>query len=172
MNIDSLAAHVNDGVARIGRWVDDQPPVPLNRAVGLLIGAPAWVVLGLASWLTPATQGYGTHLQLGLGECTMLHLTGYPCPMCGMTTAFTLYAHFRPIDALVNQPFGIVLFGTTLAAAAIGVADVVSGRGYWRAALRWIDRRESRLAGVLMFGMLGGWLYKVIRMHPELIGMG
>lgn len=172
MNLDNLAGMVNDGVARIGQWVDSKPAGPLNRAVGLVIGAPAWTVLGLASWLTPSPKGFGTHLQLGLGECTMLHLTGYPCPMCGMTTTFTLFAHLRPVDALINQPFGIVLFTVTVAMAAIGLADLLSGRGYWRAALRWVDRRESRLAGVLMFGMLGGWVYKVIRMHPELIGMG
>jgi hypothetical protein len=172
MNVDSLAERVNEAVASMGRWVDAQPPVPLNRAVGLVLALPSWTVLGLAAWLTPSPRGYGTHLQLGLGECTMLHLTGYPCPMCGMTTTFTLFAHLRPIDAVVNQPFGIVLFSTTVAAAAIGLADLLSGRGYWRVALRWVDRRESRLAAVLMFGMLGGWVYKVIRLHPELIGMG
>ncbi len=172
MNVDKLAAVVNDSVSRISGWVDAQPAGSLNRAVGLVVGAPAWTVLGLAAWLTPASEGFGTHLQLGLSECTMLHLTGYPCPMCGMTTTFALLAHFRPVDAFFNQPFGLVLFSATVAAAAIGFADLLSGRGYWRSALRWIDRRESRLAGVLMFGMLGGWVYKVIRMHPELIGMG
>lgn len=172
MKIDALAEKVNDVVARVSRWVEAQPAAPLNRAVGVVLLVPSGTVLGLASWLTPAPQGYGTHLQLGLGECTMLHLTGFPCPMCGMTTTFTLFAHLRPVDAIINQPFGLVLFGATVAASAIGLSDLLSGRGYWRAALRWIDRRESRLAGVLMFGMLGGWLYKVIRMHPELVGMG
>ena len=168
MTVDTLSDRVNGTIDQIGRWVDRQPPLSLNRGVGAVIGVPAWSVLGIASWLTPSPNGYGTHLQLGLGECTMLHLTGFPCPMCGMTTTFTLFAHLRPIDAFLNQPFGVVLFSCTLAGAAIGFADVVTGRGYWRKALRWVDKRESRAAAVLMFGMFFGWVYKVLAMHPEL----
>ena len=166
--MDALADKLNSGIGHIGKWVDARPAAPTNRMIGLMIGTPAWIVLGLASWLTPSPKGYGTHLQLGLGECTMLHITGYPCPMCGMTTTFTLFAHLRFLDALLNQPFGIVLFSATVAAAAIGVADLLSGKGYWRSALSWVDKREQRIATVLLVGMFSGWIYKVFLMHPEL----
>ncbi len=159
---------MNGTIDEIGRWVDSKPAARMNRLIGLGLAAPSWTVLGLSRWLTPSDKGYGTHLQLGLGECTMMHLTGYPCPMCGMTTTFTLFAHLRPLDAFVNQPFGIVLFTATLVGAAVGLADLLSGRGYWRMALRWVDQRESKVAGLLLFGMFFGWLYKLVMLHPEL----
>lgn len=168
MSLDALSGRVNGTIDRVSRWVDSQPPLSMNRGVGLVVGLPSWSVLGIAAWLTPSPNGFGTHLQLGLGECTMLHLTGYPCPMCGMTTTFTLFAHLRPVDAFFNQPFGLVLFAGTLAGAAIGLADILTGRGYWKMALLWVDKRESRAAAVLMFGMLFGWVYKILLMHPEL----
>ncbi|MDP2315456.1 MAG: DUF2752 domain-containing protein [Pseudomonadota bacterium] len=142
---------------------------PSNRTVGLLLGLPSATVVGLAAWLTPATQGFGTHMQLGLGGCAMLTMTGWPCPMCGMTTTFALMAHFRPLDAFVNQPFGVVLFSLTLLTALLGIADMVTGRGVIRQAFRWVGRREQLLAVGLLVGMIGGWIYKCIRMHPSLL---
>ncbi len=169
MNTGTLAARVNAWADAFSRWMAQKPAGSFNRLVGLAVGAPALAVLGLASWLTPDEKGFGTHRQLGLGECTMLHLTGYPCPMCGMTTTFTLFAHFRPLDALLNQPFGVVLFGSTVVAAIIGLVDLVTGKGLWRTALGWIGDHEVKVASVLFFGMLGGWIYKVLLMHPTLL---
>jgi hypothetical protein len=168
--IQALADAMNERVERVTRFVDSLPKAPTNRAVGLALAAPSGAVLGIARWLDPSPKGYGTHLQLGLGECTMMHLTGYPCPMCGMTTAFSLYADLRPVDAFLNQPFGLVLFTATLLAFIIGVSDLITGRGLWRRALAAVDRRESLVAGVLLVGMLVGWIYKVIALHPELVG--
>ena len=82
---------------------------------------------------------------------------------------FTLFAHFRPLDALLNQPFGVVLFGSTVVAAIIGLVDLVTGKGLWRTALGWIGDHEVKVASVLFFGMLGGWIYKVLLMHPTLL---
>ncbi|MDP2305744.1 MAG: DUF2752 domain-containing protein [Pseudomonadota bacterium] len=138
------------------------------RTLGFLIGAPTTIVLAIAAWLTPAAQGFGTHMQLGLGGCAMLTMTGWPCPMCGMTTTFALMAHFRLMEALVNQPFGVVLFALTVIGSVLGIADMVTGRGIIRAAFRWVGRREQLLALGLLFGMIGGWIYKSMRMHPGL----
>lgn len=144
--------------------ISDKP-----RILGLLIGGPTSIVLGLAAWLTPATQGFGTHMQLGLGGCAMLTMTGWPCPMCGMTTTFALMAHLRPLEALVNQPFGVVLFLLTVIGAVLGLGDLVTGKGLINGAFRWVGRREQLLALGLLAGMIGGWIYKCLRMHPELI---
>lgn len=167
---DKVADKVNERVEQATQYMEKVASPRTNRVVGLVLGVPSWTVLGLAKWLDPNPQGYGTHLQLGMSECTMMHFTGYPCPMCGMTTTFALYADFRVIDALFNQPFGLVLFGTTVALAIIGALDVATGRGYWKRALAWVDRRETKVAAVLLIGMLGGWVYKVFQVHPELLG--
>lgn len=139
------------------------------RMLGAMVGIPTSIVLGLAIWLTPATQGFGTHMQLGLGGCAMLTMTGWPCPMCGMTTTFSLMAHLRPLEALVTQPFGIVLFLLTLVGAVLGMGDLLTGRGLLNGLFRWVGRREQIVALGLLFGMIGGWIYKCIRMHPEVL---
>jgi len=76
----------------------------------VVVALPTLTVLAIARHLQPDPAGVGTHTQLGLGRCPVLALTGYPCPMCGMTTTFALMADLRPVDAALNQPFGVVLF--------------------------------------------------------------
>ena len=138
------------------------------RVVGATLLVPTSTVLGFAAWLTPDPRGFGTHTQLGLGQCTFLHLTGYPCPMCGMTTTFALMAHAHPVEAALNQPFGVVLFSLTVASSLVGGLDVATGSGFTARAWAGIQRREQRLAIALLAGMMLGWVYKILLMHPEL----
>jgi len=137
-------------------------PSAVNRAVGLALLVPSASVLILARWLTPSPTGVGTHLQLGLGSCVMLSLTGYPCPMCGMTTTFALMSHGRLLDAVLNQPFGVVLYALTVIGAVVGLGDLVVAPGLWRKVLRWVEPREALIAGLLMLGMGLGWVYKIL----------
>ena len=132
--------------------------------MSLAVGAPAWAVITLAALLTPNPDGVGTHRQLGLGACTILSLTGYPCPMCGMTTTFTHMAHLDPASALVTQPFGVVLFLGTLATGLLAVWEGVSPRGRWDQLLNLVERWDLRVAGALLLGLIGGWLYKIAAM--------
>lgn len=76
--------------------------------------------------LTPNNHGHGTHTQLGLPPCGFLVATGYPCPGCGLTTAFSYMARLDFIGAFSANPFGILLFLTTV--AMVPVAAV----GFWR----------------------------------------
>lgn len=147
------------------------PASTSNRVAGLFVALPTSIVLGLASWLTPAPEGVGTHQQLGMAGCTMLTFTGWPCPMCGMTTTFTHLAHFHPWEAAVTQPFGLVLFAFTVVFAVAGWADVVTGRGVVQGVLDRVLRRERLVASLLLAGMLLGWLYKSMRMHPAFFGI-
>ena len=84
-------------------------------------------VLVLAALLKPAAAGMGTHQQLGLPPCGWLAATGYPCPTCGMTTAFANAAHASPRASILAQPFGAafalataVFFWGTLHVAVFG----------------------------------------------------
>lgn len=171
MSVTQTLDLISDKVTEVAERVEKAPPGAMDRVAGLVLGGGAATVIGLAMHLTPDPNGYGTHRQLGLGACTMMTLTGWPCPMCGMTTTFTLFAHLRPVDAFLNQPFGLVLFPITVAMAVLGLVDVVTGRGALRGGLAWIQRRERLWAGVLLFGMIGGWLYKCVKMHPEVFGV-
>lgn len=154
---DSLKARCLQGWETLSRQAQD-------RLVGAVVGLPATAVLVIARLLEADPAGHGTHQQLGLGACTVLSLTGWPCPMCGMTTCFTHLAHLEPLAAAVVQPFGVVLFGATLVLAAVGLTDLVSAQGAWRRLLRFSLRHEVPLAVGLLGGMALGWIYKVFEM--------
>ncbi len=157
-------------IATIEGWYERLDDSVRTRIFGAGTALPASAVIALAAWLTPADAGVGTHRQLGLAPCTMLAATGWPCPMCGMTTTFALLAHGRPLDALLNQPFGPVLFAVTCLAAALGWTDVLVARGALAYAFRWLRPREGRIATGMLVGMLAGWAYKAASMHPEVWG--
>ena len=132
-----------------------------RRVLSLLIGLPTWAVLATAISLSPDPRGFGTHRQLGLGTCTVMRLTGYPCPMCGMTTCFTHMAHLDPLGALLAQPFGVVLFLVTLGLASVAAVELISPRGRWERLLNQVMLREQTLAMILVVGLLSGWVYKL-----------
>jgi len=126
---------------------------------------PSAAVLGVAASLQPSAEGVGTHLQIwGMSGCTMLQLTGWPCPMCGMTTTFALAAHGRLVDALLCQPFGLVLFTVTVAVALVSLVELARPRGLWRRFWDWLGLKEGWIAAALMGGLLAGWVYKLLVM--------
>jgi hypothetical protein len=85
-------------------------------------------VLIVSIGLEPSENGYGTHRQLGQPACRTLVTSGYPCPACGMTTAFSAMVHGRFALAFRAQPFGVVLFGLMLAGGTVGGLEAVTGR--------------------------------------------
>ncbi len=136
-----------------------------ERLVGALLFVPSSIVLGLAAYLTPDVSGVGTHQQLGLSECIFLVWTTIPCPMCGMTTTFSHMAHFQVLDALLNQPFGVVLFLVTLLAAVLGGLELFFPAKRLSRALAWASGRDRTLALGLLGGMALGWMYKIALMQ-------
>ncbi len=132
-----------------------------SRAVSAAVAVGLGVALGLAAVLEPSPAGHGTHTQLGLDGCTFLQLTGRPCPMCGATTSWSLFAHFAPLQAFLNQPFAALLFVMTVGAFGTAVAEVVDPRQRWRMIARWLEPREGWLAGGFLALMGLGWIYKL-----------
>ncbi|HHO49646.1 MAG TPA: DUF2752 domain-containing protein [Deltaproteobacteria bacterium] len=121
-------------------------------------------MFGLAALLEPAAEGHGTHTQLGLGNCSFLSLTGRPCPMCGATTSFALMAHLRPVDALINQPFAVLLFLMAALGFGIAVSEALDPRDRWGRLSQWLEPREGWLALAFLALMGLGWIYKVLQM--------
>lgn len=133
----------------------------VERGASLAAALGAGAVLFLATWLVPDPRGFGTDTQLGLGTCTFLAATGYPCPMCGATTTFTLAAHLRPVEALLNQPFAFMLFVGTLVVFAISLAEVLQPRSRWQHILKIVGPWEGMLATSFLIAMGLGWIYKI-----------
>ena len=94
-----------------------------TRFLAAFLGSLALTVLITAAALRPDTSGMGTHQRLGLPPCGWLLATGYPCPTCGMTTAFSAAAHAQPRAALAAQPFG-ALFAVATAVFFWGAMHV------------------------------------------------
>jgi hypothetical protein len=143
------------------------PPPPrerrlLDRLVSLLLLLPSGSVLAVAAYLRPDPAGVGTHQQLGLGGCTLLQLTGWPCPMCGMTTSFSLAMHGHLVDSFLCQPYGLVLFSLTLATALVSLVELVRPTGRWRRFWGWLGLKEGWIAAGLLGGLLVGWVYKLL----------
>ncbi len=120
-------------------------------------------ILGLAAWLEADPAGVGTHKQLGLGGCTVLTMTGWPCPMCGMTTTFTHMGHGHLFDAVATQPFGVVLYLITLGGFVVGLG-ALAGRMWWRSLAEVTLKYEVQIAAGILLGMTAGWVYKCASM--------
>lgn len=114
-------------------------------------------VLGVAVRLEPDRSGFGTARQLGLATCKALMLTGYPCPTCGMTTAFALTVRGKWATAFRAQPAGFALALAAVLAAAAASATIVSG-SVW--AVNWYRISPMWTAIALVGMVLAGWAYK------------
>ena len=135
------------------------PPVLRMTSAVLFLGATS--VLLLALWLSPDPSGVGTHTQLGLKPCIVMSMLDLPCPMCGMTTTFSLMADLRPLDAFLNQPFGVLLFMITVTVAAVSGLEIVYPKKRWNVIVGMVESRKRWLVGVFSLGFFGGWLYKI-----------
>lgn len=123
------------------------------------IGSTAAILLGRV--LTPSPTGVGTHQQLGLPACPMLHLTGFPCPSCGLTTSFSHAARMEFLQAFQVQPFGLLAFFLAIFAVPaclyltvrrVPVNDLI------------FSRRSNPIMTVLLLAYLCSWLYKTATM--------
>jgi hypothetical protein len=150
-SIDATAADPAKTATPVSPW-----PYRLAWSVVFLCGM---TVLGLAAWLQPNPSGTATHRQLGLPPCGLLEKTGYPCPSCGMTTAFAWAAHGRLDKAFVAQPAGTVLALLTACAVIVSAYLAVTGKDVSRI----LDDRLI-IRGLIFLGIvvLAGWAYKIV----------
>jgi len=79
---------------------------------------------------------------------------------------------FRPVQALLNQPFGVVLYLGTVAAFGLSVLESVRPTLRWYRLFRWLSPYEGRLAVAFFVGLIGGWLYKMALMTGTIPGFG
>jgi hypothetical protein len=82
--------------------------------------------------------------------------------MCGMTTSFALMADFRPLDAFLNQPFSVVLFGITLFIFGLSGLELVRPNDRWSKFALWFRGYEVRAAMVGVVWFSAAWLYKTV----------
>ncbi len=89
----------------------------------------------------------------------MVSWSGYPCPTCGMTTAFafTVRGHF--VSAFQAQPFGFLLASATVLIALLATGTLLTA-GVW--AINWYRVPPERLALLVVVLVLAAWGYKLV----------
>ena len=86
-------------------------------SAAFLLGSLALVAAAI--YVQPTRDGagnrLGSHQQLpGLGPCGMMVQTGFPCPTCGMTTAYAHTVRGQLGQAFLAQPTGMLLAIATI----------------------------------------------------------
>ncbi len=130
-----------------------------RRLVASILMLATGSLLLVAAWLTPASDGHGTHTQMGLPPCGWVVSMGIPCPSCGMTTSFAHAADGDLLGALKAQPAGAVLALLSAMVFVLSVWVLCTGSAI---GTFWVERIGKRflLFGGLLF--LGAWIYKII----------
>src|SRR5688572_11699523 len=107
---------------------DPHAMTPSARRAAAAVSAGLALALLLASLLTPDARGYGTHEQLGLGECAFVRLWDMGCPSCGMTTSWA-YLTQGDIRRAAGANVGGLLLGVyALVAIPWLLASALRGR--------------------------------------------
>jgi len=132
-----------------------------DRIRYLAISGLAAVVLLIARLLQPSPDRVGTHTQIGLPPCPFLHFTGIPCPSCGLTTSVSHSARLHFYEAIITQPFGLIVF--FCAALSIPLSLYLIHRR-----IPWSRLNELRGWNFVIYALLAlfllSWLYKIAAM--------
>ena len=86
-------------------------------------------------------------------------MTGYPCPTCGMTTAFAHLVRGQLWRALWAQPAGFVLAIAVFVLTGLCIWTLV--RGCWPRLNLWLITPYRLFLGLLVL-LLGGWAFKIV----------
>jgi hypothetical protein len=127
------------------------------RLEAAVVLASAVCVLVLAWILRPSPAGFGTHEQIFVLPCAFRWLTSLPCPVCGMTTAFSLMARGEVMTAFSAHALGPLLYISTWLLAANAAVALVRGRG---PIPRWV--LGPRGAKVLLASIGAAWLVNTV----------
>jgi hypothetical protein len=132
-----------------------------DRIRYLVISGVAAIVLLIARLLQPSPNGVGTHTQVGLPPCPFLHFTGIPCLSCGLTTSVSHSARLHFYEALITQPFGLIVFFGAVLSIPLSLYFI-------QRRIPWSRLNEWRGWNFAMYTLLAlfllSWLYKIAAM--------
>jgi hypothetical protein len=89
--------------------------------------------------------------------CPFYHLTGLPCPGCGLTRSFVCLAHGHWREAFSYHPLGPVLFGACLAYVLFKLANL---------RFTLTSRQKTYGITVLAAAMLVAWTLRLCGVCP------
>jgi hypothetical protein len=140
----------------IGSWVLVRRPRSYWTVV--VYHLPLAVLSGMALFLPYAV----TIDRLPLIPCTFLHLTGWPCPLCGFTRSFWAIANGQLGGALVNCPLALGVYLCAVLLFLWNAATLASGVVLLRGPmLRCPPARHRKITGVVLLLFLLNWGYRL-----------
>jgi len=103
------------------------------RALLAVLALGFVAVIGVAAWLQPYDADgqplrMASHTQLGLQPCSMVVMSGKPCPACGMTTSFALLVHGDVLNSMRANWVGTLMCGTIIVLAPWVALCAIRGR--------------------------------------------
>ncbi len=140
-------------------------PVVIRKRLSHPVKSRLWAVLlvmALAALLVTAVYvvpDAGARGLPGMRQCDVLVLTGYPCPTCGMTTAFAYTVRGQWLRALDAQPMGWLLAVGTLVGLGMTLVALASGRTW---SINWYRVRPERVVIVAVGLFLAAWGYRIV----------
>ena len=109
-----------------------QPSVPAHLRLQGFLAALACTFMLLTAWhLEPSYLPLGQRSQLSLPGCAFRNRTGYPCPTCGMTTAWAKAVRADLISSFRANIAGAVLALTAFLGLLSGLATAVLGKVFY-----------------------------------------
>jgi hypothetical protein len=129
-----------------------------GRLYAAAVFGAAVAVLGVAVALPPNPEGVGTHRALGLPPCGFYLSTGYPCPTCGMTTAYAHAVRGHFLDSARAQPVGLLLALLTAWGGLTAGYAAFSGRA---PEVNWYRIHPTSLVWWCGMAVVAGWAVKI-----------
>lgn len=119
-----------------------------------------WGILGFFSAPLLGAISYSHNYKLPFLACPILHLTGVPCPTCGMTRSFTALAQGRWEQAVTLHLFGPILF-LLFAGIVVHTAVELATQHKWITFYtRLLCRRELLLVSLTTY--LGYYCFRLL----------
>ena len=130
-----------------------------TRITSAILAAGCLAVLVVAWFLSPSSEGLGTHQQLGLPECGWITAANMPCPSCGMTTAFSHAANGDLVSSFIAQPMGMLLAVGAAVMVVVGTYTAVTGS---MLAPFLGGMFTTRVAWILVLLAMLAWIWKIV----------
>ena len=145
----------------LGRLFTIEPmsqPVIGRLYAAVLVLAVA-ILLLTAGRLAPNGKHMGTHQQLKLPPCGFAVITGFPCPTCGMTTAYAYTVRGQFTEAIRSQIAGFVMAVATAGLGVIAAYSAVTGH---RLVVNWYRINPTHVVWWLAALLVLAWAAKII----------
>ncbi|NJM68681.1 MAG: DUF2752 domain-containing protein [Acaryochloris sp. RU_4_1] len=119
-----------------------------------------WGLLGICSAPLLGAIPYGGGYRFPSLACPMLHLTGIPCPTCGMTRSFVAIAQGNWSQAVTFHLFGPVLFALFAIVVVHTAIELRTNHQWITFYTQCIRRRDIQILSIVTY--LGYYFFRLL----------